>query len=276
VEVGKVWSDGADKHAKDSIIVRLYADGKDTGRYVTLNAANNWHASFDDLPYYQDGTETKIVYTVVEEELNGYIPTYSEGEVLPGRPVSFWQHATAVENGGLYRIYAGGWALTVAADNTVTTAANDLEDENQQWKAVYANNKLMLQNVGTNRYLRVQGSTLTTTNQSRDGAAVAFSGGMLTLAGKYLEIGSGYAAITDNAANVDWTSLRVSQWTESVGMEGVGYTITNNPARYEMPQTGGMGTTSHYAFGGLLILAAVMMYVSKFGRKREKGGNCVQ
>ena len=164
----------------------------------------------------------------------------------------------------------------MAADDSVTTATNDLEDENQQWKVVYANNKLMLQNVGTNRYLRVQNNTLTTTNQSRDGAAVAFNGGMLTLGGKYLEIGSGYAAITDNAANVDWTSLRVTQWTESTGMDGVGYTITNNHARYEMPQTGGMGTTSQYAFGGLLILAAILMYVSKFGRKREKGGNCVQ
>ena len=276
VEVSKIWSDGNDKHNRDSIIVRLYANGKDTGRYVVLNAANNWHASFDDLPYYQDGTEDKITYTVVEEELNGYVPSYSAGETLPGRPVSFWQNAAAVETGGTYRIYASGWALTMAADNSVTTAANDLDDENQQWKAVYENNKLLLKNVGTNRYLRVQGSTLTTATSNRDGSAVSFTNGLLTVGGKYLELGSGYAAVTDNSANVDWTVLRLTRWVESQGMAGTGYTITNNLARYELPQTGGLGTTPLYALGGLLMLAAVLMYIYKFGRKHRRGGECVQ
>ena len=41
-------------------------------------------------------------------------------------------------------------------------------------------------------------------------------------------------------------------------------------ARYEMPQTGGMGTTSHYAFGILLAAAAVLMYMNKFGPKRQR------
>ena len=274
VEVSKVWSDGADRHTGDTVIVRLYADGKDTGRHVVLNAANGWHASFDDLPYYQDGTETRIIYTVLEDPMNGYVPTYSEGQSLPGRPVSFWQHAQAVENGGTYRIYANGWALTMASDNTVTTAANDLEDKNQQWMAVYENNKLMLKNVGTNRYLRVQNNSLTTTDRGRDGSAVSFTGGLLSLGGKYLEIGSGYAAVTDNTANVDWTAMRLTRWTTSSGMEGTGFTVTNSLARYEMPQTGGMGTTSHYAFGILLAAAAVLMYMNKFGRKRQKGGKC--
>ena len=276
VEVSKIWSDGADRHSGDSIIVRLYADGKDTGRYVVLNAANGWHASFDDLPYYQDGTDTRIVYTVVEEELNHYVPSYSEGETLDGRPVSFWANAEAVETNGTYRIYAGGWALTMAADNTVTTAANDLEDENQQWKAVYKNNKLLLQNVGTGRYLRVQNNALTTTDKDKEAAQVAYTGGRLTLGGKYLELGSGYAAITDNSDNVDWTALRVTHWTESTGMPGVGYTITNNLSMYELPQTGGMGTISLYAFGSLLALAAVLSYSNKFGRKSRRGGSCIQ
>ncbi len=272
VEVSKLWSDGADKHTNDSIIVRLYADGKDTGRYVILNAANNWHASFDDLPYYKDGTDVKIEYTVVEEELNNYVPSYSEGEVLDGRPVSFWANTETLETNETYRIYAKGNALTVAADNSVTTASNDLEDENQQWKAVFASNKLMLQNVGTGRYLRVQNNILTTADQSRNGSAVAYTGGMLTLDGKYLELGYGYATVTDNSANVDWTALRVTHWTESSGMPGVGYTITNKLSMYELPDTGSLGTTPHYTFGSLLAIAAVLMYINKFGRKRQRGG----
>lgn len=276
VEVSKIWSDGADKHTNDSIIVRLYADGKDTGRYVILNAANNWQASFDDLPYYQDGTETRIVYTVEEEELNHYVPSYSEGEVLTGRPVSFWANAGTVESGGTYRIYANGWALAVAEDNSVTTAANDLEDTNQQWQAVYESNKLLLKNVGTNRYLYVQNNALTTTTSTWQASAVAMNNGYLTVGGRYLELGSGYAAVTDHSANVDLTALRITRWTESTGMPGVGYTITNNLSMYELPQTGSVGTTPVYAFGSLLAMAAVLMYMSKFGRKRQRGGKCVQ
>lgn len=44
-----------------------------------------------------------------------------------------------------------------------------------------------------------------------------------------------------------------------------------NAAQYTLPNTGGPGT-SHYTFGGLLILAAGLMYICKFGRMRRKGG----
>jgi hypothetical protein len=73
---------------------------------------------------------------------------------------------------------------------------------------------------------------------------------------------------------VDWEALRVTAWTTSTGMEGVGYTITNSQSRYELPQTGGMGMDPHYAFGILLVMAAVLMYTNKFGRKRQEGGKC--
>lgn len=273
VEVSKLWSDGADKHSGDSIVVRLYADGKDTGRYVILNAANNWTASFDDLPYYQDGTETRIVYTVVEEDLNNYIPEYSEGEVLAGRPVSFWKNVEVLEaGGGAYRIYASGYALAVGSDNDATTILNDLEDESQQWNVVDRNGSLILQNVGTGRYLRLNGSDLTTTGTASEASVIAFSDGYLTVGGKYLELGSGYAGVTESQANVDWEALRVTRWSESSGMEGVGYTITNHLSMYELPDTGSLGNTSLYAFGALLCAAAALMYSRQFGRKRQRGG----
>ena len=277
VEVSKIWSDGADRHTADSIIVRLYADGKDTGRYVVLNAANNWQASFDDLPYYQDGTETRIVYTVVEEELNNYIPSYSAGEIIPGRPVSFWQNVSALEAGdALHRIFASGYSLAVDENNDVTTVLNDLEDERQQWKVISSGNNLLLQNVATNRYLRLSGTDLTTTTSTWQATAIAYTDGYLTVGGKYLELGSGYAGVTESADNVDREALRITRWTDAHGMEGLGYTITNTLSMYELPQTGGMGTTSHHTFGGLLILAAALMYINKFGRKRQRGGKCVQ
>ena len=273
VEVNKVWADGADKHANDSIKIHLYADGKDTGRYVTLNAANNWQGSFDDLPYYQSDNTTVIKYTVVEEELNNYMPSYSEGEVLAGRPVSFWQNVTQLEAGdAAYRIFANGYSLAVTADNDVTTALNDLEETRQQWKVVSHQNRLILQNVATNQYLRYHNNDLTTTNRNTEASAVTITNGYLMVGSQYLELGAGYAGVTSNSSNVDKDALRITRWTNSTGMAGTGYTVTNLVAMYELPDTGAMGTAPHFTLGGLLIVAAAWMYISKFGRKRQRGG----
>jgi len=273
VEVTKVWSDGPEAHPDDAIVIRLYADGKDTGRYVVLNSDNNWQASFDDLPYYQDGTDIKIEYTVVEDRVSGYTSSYSEGEVLQGRPVSFWQNVSALTAGNdLYRIFANGYSLAVDASNDIIVLPNDLEDESQQWRIVSSGYNLLLQNVATNRYLRLNYDDLTTTSYTWQASAVAYTDGYLTVGGKYLEIGSGYVGITDSAANIDREALHISRWTESTGMEGMGYTITNTKGQYNLPESGGWGTTNQYAFGSLLSLAAVLMYILRFGPKRRKGG----
>ena len=272
VEVSKVWNDGADKHARESVTVRLYADGKDTGRYLILNASNNWSGSFDDLPYYHDGSETKIVYTVVEDEVRNYIPEYSEGKTLAGRPVSFWKNKdTITAGGGNYRIYANGYALAVAADNDATTAPNDLEDEAQQWVAIAKNNGVILKNVATSRYLQLNNNDLTTTNREAQATVITISNGYLMLGTKYLELGAAYAGVTDSAANANRESLRITQWSDSSGMPGVGYTITNKLAMYELPATGSRVTDTHVTFGGLLMAAAVLMYI-QFGHKRQRGG----
>ena len=209
---------------------------------------------------------------MAEDRTPGYAPSYSDGVTLAGRPVSFWKQSDTIQRDSTYRIYSGGWALAVDSDNTITTVVSDLEDPRQQWKAVYASNKLMLQNVATKHYLRMQNNVLSVTTQSRSGSAVAFSGGMLTVGGRYLELGSGYAGVTSNAANVDWNALRVTRWTDSAGMPGLGFTVTNKPAVYNIPETGGHGTTSLYTFGVLLSSAAVLMYIIKLGAKRRKGG----
>ena len=45
--------------------IRLFANGVDTGRTVTLNLKNNWEASFQGLPYAGED-DIPIVYTVEE------------------------------------------------------------------------------------------------------------------------------------------------------------------------------------------------------------------
>ncbi|OLR55633.1 hypothetical protein BHK98_05875 [Hornefia porci] len=59
----------------DAVTVHLYADGKDTGKIVTLNTSNRWKDAFDNLrKYTTSGSEIK--YTVRED-----VPTGYEGKV---------------------------------------------------------------------------------------------------------------------------------------------------------------------------------------------------
>lgn len=69
LSVRKVWSDGNEKHNKDSITVNLLKDGKVETSQV-LNAANGWAYTFDRL-------------------LEGYTWTVEEAEVPNGYTVSY-------------------------------------------------------------------------------------------------------------------------------------------------------------------------------------------
>ena len=74
IQVTKAWKDGNNQDGKrpESVTVKLFADGKETGKTLTLTKANNWTGSFTDLDEYKDGK--KIEYTVKEEAVgNGYV-----------------------------------------------------------------------------------------------------------------------------------------------------------------------------------------------------------
>jgi len=67
--VHKSWDYGllpnSNIHEKAQVTMRLYANGRDTGRTVTLSLSNGWKGSFMGLPY-EDADGNAIVYTVVE------------------------------------------------------------------------------------------------------------------------------------------------------------------------------------------------------------------
>ena len=74
VRVTKEWKDGNNQDGlrPDSVTVHLLANGKhDQSRRVTLNAGNNWSASWENLPAV-DGNGRTIAYTVEEEAVSGY------------------------------------------------------------------------------------------------------------------------------------------------------------------------------------------------------------
>lgn len=67
VKVEKKWVG----KAKDSVTVKLYADGADTGKSVVLNVANQWKGEFANVRKYNDDGD-RIEYTVKEADVSGY------------------------------------------------------------------------------------------------------------------------------------------------------------------------------------------------------------
>lgn len=77
IPVKKVWEDDGNREnlRPTSVTVRLYADGKDTGKSVVLTEANGWKGRFDALPKYDAGK--RITYTVKEERVAHYASSVS-------------------------------------------------------------------------------------------------------------------------------------------------------------------------------------------------------
>ena len=57
--------------------VNLLADGKDTGKSVTLDKASRWKGEFKNLPKYDDKDGHEIAYTVKENKIEGYVSNVS-------------------------------------------------------------------------------------------------------------------------------------------------------------------------------------------------------
>ncbi|MBO4229417.1 MAG: Cna B-type domain-containing protein, partial [Clostridia bacterium] len=73
IDVSKVWADNDNEAGKrpDSITVKLIADGKETGKTLTLNDGVKWAGTFEDLDKFNaEGKE--IVYLVQEVPVDGY------------------------------------------------------------------------------------------------------------------------------------------------------------------------------------------------------------
>lgn len=73
ITVKKVWDDENNKHQKrpDSVEVRLFADGVQSGNEIILSATNNWEYTWKNLKVKTDNGDV-IDYTVKETEVPDY------------------------------------------------------------------------------------------------------------------------------------------------------------------------------------------------------------
>lgn len=118
IPVEKLWEDG-DNHDElrpETITVKLFADGENTGKSLTLSAADNWMGTFDNLLVYNQGK--KIAYSVVENVIPGY-----NIEVVSGKPVAL-------------EVQAMNGKITITnrhkLETTQLTATKVWEDKNDQ------------------------------------------------------------------------------------------------------------------------------------------------
>jgi hypothetical protein len=77
IKVTGAWKDENDKDGTrpGSIQVTLYANGVDTGKTAILKKANDWSATFEDMPLYKKSSRQS--YSIVEERLEGYTGSIS-------------------------------------------------------------------------------------------------------------------------------------------------------------------------------------------------------
>ncbi len=237
--VEKEWAEGS-KNLPDSIRVWLYANGEETNRSLILSAENNWQASFLELPE-TDILGNKIVYTVVEEPISGYIPSYSQieydKEIITNIDGVF-NSVTALTAGNTYRfIGSDGKALGVSGNNLAWLAVND-NDNNQKWECVKYNNGVSLKNLGNGRYFNV---TRTGTATSASQKTVTLSSGVLAVDNyKLVYQNSRFSGSTSSSNAIKFDAyqwLPPSTVTETVKIVGLRVTNTPLPEHLSIPFT---------------------------------------
>ena len=105
-----------------AVTVHLYADDVDTGKTVTLDAANNWEDTFTNLRKYKPGTTTEIKYTVKEDAVANYNGVVS-GDMATGFTITNTNtEKTTVK-------VTKAWLGTPAASVTIKLYADGAEKE---------------------------------------------------------------------------------------------------------------------------------------------------
>lgn len=264
LEVNKVWADNKD-HSKDSVIMELYADGKNTGQELILNQDNNWSGKFTGLPYYQSDGVTPAIYTAVEKHFSGYKPTYSEVTEKPGPTIDVWKNADALSTTGYFRFVSSGYALATNSSGSLISKLTDATDVYQQWQAVASGNGYKLKNVGSGRYLYGSSFSLSTTTNINSASAVTLTNGVIKVGSRYIELSSNGVSSTRYQNN--GTAFTVTHLTQVAGKPVYSVTVTNTIANHILPETGSTGAMPYILFG-LFIIVLAFVYMHKAGRER--------
>ncbi len=271
--VEKKWDDGVMNHIHDSITVRLYAGGVDTGRTLTLNNSNGWKDTFLGL-LYSDENGNRISYSVVEEETPGYHPEYSTITEVPGGPITVWDSSNSLTAGNTYMFTSGNYALASNAGNGVVSEEINENSEYQQWTVVGYNGNLKLKNEGNGRYLYYRNGSFTTSDSyTNNYTNVTLPSNRLTIGNstsRYVTLNSSSASTTTSSGSATTLTVKVKGYAS--GNAAYTVTVTNIKVHHILPETGGMDIRCLYIIGGLLVTVSIVFLLCLYKKRQRKEG----
>lgn len=253
IDVQKVWADGEEKHQGEEVVIRLYANGEFTERYLKLNAENDWKGTFLNLPTHDpDGNEYE--YTVQEESSTGYRVQYEfvDEETTITEASGKWVSAKKVENGKPYMFVSGGNALSATSSglewrNSKLAMEQGPEGNPSSWSATKSGEGFRLLS-GTDRYLTfnyssLQSNRLITTDTSPGSYPFVWKEKEKLLGGRYTAARVYYiTSLNSNGTAANDTVLNSGMPFELYTWEGTqvettvhlfGWKVTNTPIEDE-------------------------------------------
>jgi hypothetical protein len=287
------------------VIVHLLSDGTETGMTGVLNAANHWSFTFSGLSYYKSDGTTPIAYSVREDGVSGYTPSYQTTTTAPTVTVTDTT-TESFQDGRYYSISTGtnGYAMGVQknADGTysLVSLSYSVNDTAQLWEAVkgsapegYSDGSsdtawFYLENVkfpGEWLYFYFASSddTGSETMQLSSSPLTTFtisSAGQLYTMHKYTGAyapGWYYKGVTVTSRKVGFawnlyapvgTDLVYRSATAVDGLTAAA--VTNTAAAYTLPETGGVGCMPFILSGLALTLFPAALAIWR--EKKRRGG----
>ena len=156
------------------------------------------------------------------------------------------------------------WKLT---DNSYTTTdPNSTIDGAPVDASKYADTEQKYTKVTTTTFEESEAENVTITGTVGEDGVLRFEGlgvGEFTI--KEIKAPEGYNILTEELkVNISWDKATGDFTYEgAVDHNGIARITIVNQAGSELPSTGGIGTTMFYVFGGILVLAAVVLLVTK-------------
>ena len=221
LEVTKNWSNTPEEY-QHAVTVALYKDNQPVAGVdpVTLNAANDWTATFEDLDLYASADSPAYVYSVMEETVNG-------DEAEDGRFILYNEDVEATDPTSVsqYEVI-GFWTSTATktssatgkevwtVTNTWKEAADDGDETSLTVLKLEKDTKEKLNGVSFTLTGDGYNSTLITGTETFEDGQVIFSG-----------LTQGEYTLTETVPDGYTATSGANTWTITVGANGAAHNL---------------------------------------------------
>lgn len=302
IDVTKTWVGPA----ADSVTIKLFAKGIDTGKTLVLNEGNNWFDSFKNLNQLDDKKGQKIIYTVEEVAIPNY-STVKTGSVGDGFTfINTNNEKTSIDVEKKWVGKVGGSVAVNLLANGIETGQSVTLNEDNDWKSTFLNpvrkydattGELINYSVvepevpygyevsystGENGQLIVTNTSIigSITVEKVDENGAPLDGAIFELQDQN---GNIIATGTTVDGEIQFPDLELGDYflVETKAPDGyrklvskiavtistddlyVVKTVENTKIDWEIPATGGIGTSLFYGIGALLMASTLILFLRR-------------